>query len=374
VVENDSKHAISEGSRPETDQAIRIESRRCAGTIVLDRPRALNAVNRSMRLAMMEAFPRFARDPLIYGVILRSAVPGVFSAGGDIREMTALSTTDPAEACAAFFEELRLCWLQDCFSKPTIALIDGPVMGTGVGISLYGTHRVAGAGYRFSMPETAIGFFPDCGTSYPFAKMPNAIGIYLALTGRAVGPADAFALGLVTHCIAASDFDVIAAQIEDADPVDPVLDALHRDPGPSALVADGARIARYFEKPSMAAIMDGLRDAPASDRAWADEILSEFSRRAPLSLAITLEAVRRARVFDLRGALHQDYRIAARMLMAPDFREGVRAFLIDKSRDPVWSPATLADVGPDLVASIFASTGPDEPSLPTRAEMQSARV
>src|SRR5207244_12634351 len=130
---------------------------------------------------------------------------------GDIKETTALGRSRKAEAVKSLAAEYALNWLLDCFMKPTVSLIDGVVVGSGVGISLYGTHRVAGERYRFAMPETGIGLFPDDGVSWAFARMPDAIGMYLALTGRPIGRADAYRLGLVTHCIPADRFGEVRA-------------------------------------------------------------------------------------------------------------------------------------------------------------------
>ena len=142
-----------------------------------------------------------------------------------------------AEAVKSLAAEYSLNWLLECFTKPTVSLIDGVVVGSGVGISLYGTHRVAGERYRFAMPETGIGLFPDDGVSWAFARMPDEIGMYLALTGRAIGRADAYRLGLATHCIPAARFGEIAAALAAADTVDDLLDERHDDPGPGELEA-----------------------------------------------------------------------------------------------------------------------------------------
>src|SRR6185312_15309110 len=158
---------------------------------------------------------------------------------------------DAGEARRLLAAEYSLNWLLECFTKPTVSLIDGVVMGSGVGISLYGTHRVATERYRFAMPETAIGLFPDVGACWAFARMPDAIGMYLALTGRAIGRADAYRLGLVTHCISAASFGEIRAALEDADPVDPVLDTRHTDPGPGELDAMRTAIAWCFSAGSV---------------------------------------------------------------------------------------------------------------------------
>lgn len=353
---------------------LMIARRGAAGTIVLQRPEAQNALSVAMRADLLQAFPMWARDPGVYAVISRSTVPKAFSVGGDIREMSRLMRDDPVAARQGLADELRLCWLHECFSKPTVSLIDGVVMGTGVGISLYGTHRVAGAGYRFAMPEARLGYFPDCGVTQVFAQMPDRIGLYLGLTGRTIGPADALHLGLVTHCIDAKHFPAIEAQIADADPVDPVLDDLHQDPGPPPIAADSQQIARYFGAPSLLAIVASLKAAPAADRAWADAVLADIGRGSPLALRVTEAAIRRAASLDLRATLAQDYRLAYRLVEEADIQSGVRATLIDKTGTPRWQYERIEDVSDARVKAFFASLGEAELALPTRVEMQAARV
>jgi len=155
---------------------ILIGTDRAAARVTLNRPHALNALTTPMRAAMASAFRRWARDADLYAVIISSASDRAFCAGGDLREMTEWGSNRRAEAVKSLAEEYALNWLLECFTKPTVSLINGVVMGSGVGISLYGTHRVAGEGYRFAMPETGIGLFPDDGVSWAFALMPDAIG------------------------------------------------------------------------------------------------------------------------------------------------------------------------------------------------------
>ena len=238
---------------------LRIERRGAAVIVTLDRPEALNALTIGMRGQLAAHLTRLGPDPMIYAVILRSAVARTFSVGGDVREMTGLAARDLPAARKGLADELTLCWIAECLSKPTISLIDGRVMGTGVGITLYNTHRVAGENYRFAMPETQIGYFPDCGVAHAFARLPHGLGFYLGLTGREIGRADALALGLVTHCIPAGRFAEIEAHLAEADPVDPVLDTRHVDPGPSPLMAEAATIARFFQADNLTQILERLR-------------------------------------------------------------------------------------------------------------------
>lgn len=366
--------AAVEGSGTAAADELHVAKRNAAGLIVMNRPAFRNALTIEMRARLAAAFPGWARDPVIYAVVSRSAVPGAFCVGGDIREMSRLMREDPAAARRGLADELRLCWLHECFSKPTVSLIDGAVMGTGVGISLYGTHRVAGPGYRFAMPEVRLGYFPDCGVTHAFARMPDRIGLYLALTGRAIEQADALYLQLVTHCIEPAHYEQIEAALVDAEPVDPLLDELHRDPGPAPLAADAHRIARYFGAPDVKAIIEELTKATAADRTWADAVLADLARASPLALAITDRAIRRAATLDLRDTLAQDFRLASRFVDVADVQEGVRATLIEKSQTPRWQPASITEIPQRQIDAFFETLGPDELALPTREQMQAARV
>ena len=328
-----------------------------------------------MRETIAAAIPSFSRDPNLYIVVLRSSSPKAFSAGGDVRELVAWGRTDPARAKAAFAAEYRLNWTLECFSKPTVSLADGLVMGSGVGISIYNTHRVAGEGYRFAMPETAIGLFPDVGVAHALARLPGEIGTYLGLTGRTIGRAEAFRLGLVTHCIAGSEFAGIEAQLADAQPVDRLLDGMHQDPETGELAPHRGLIADCFAADTVEAITERLARSAASGHDFAAPILTDLAKRSPTSLKITLRHLRAARTLDLRSVLAADYRLACRCLDGHDFAEGVRAALIDKDNLPVWSPARITDVAQGMVDAHFAALRPgEELELPTRAEMQAARV
>jgi enoyl-CoA hydratase len=352
---------------------IAVGSEGCAGIVRLNRPKALNALTTAMRAEIAEGFRRWARDPQIYAAIVASATDRAFCAGGDIKEIAEWGKARPADARRSLAEEYALNWQLDCFSKPTVSLIDGAVMGSGVGISLYGTHRVAGERYRFAMPEVGIGLFPDDGVSFAFAALPDEIGIYLALTGRAIGRADAYRLGLVTHCIPAAQFSEIEAAIRDADPVDPTLDDRHADPGPGELEPLRPVIARCFSAETVEGIVERLRTERGEHAAWAEAVLAEIAKHAPTSLKIAHLHIRSLRDLDLRATLIRDYRLACRCLEAHDFYEGVRAALIDRDRSPGWKPARLEDVSEAMLESYFAPLGPDDLALPTRAEMQAVR-
>jgi enoyl-CoA hydratase len=350
-----------------------IEIRGSVAVISLDRPKALNALTMAMRARLAESFPRFARDPQVYAVAVRSTRPKAFSCGSDVREVIAWGREDKARARRAFADEYRLNWLLECFSKPTVSLIGGMVMGGGVGISAYGTHRVAGEGYRFAMPETMIGLFPDVGTAHALARMEGDVGLYLGLTGRTIGRADAHALGLATHCIPQARFEGIISELSEANPVDPILDGLHADPGPGEIAEHRETIARCFSAPTVEEIVARLEATQGAGQAWSAATAADLRGRSPVSLKVTLRHIRDAKARDLRETLQVDYRLACRFLDGHDFYEGVRAALIDKDGHPTWRPGRLEDVTEAMVDDYFAPLGADELVLPTRQDMQEAR-
>jgi enoyl-CoA hydratase len=344
-----------------------------AGIVTLNRPRALNALTAAMRAQIAAAFAAWTRDPQVYAGVIVSATDRAFCAGGDVREMVELGKSRPEEAHRSIAAEYALNWQLDCFTKPTVSLIDGMVMGSGVGITLYGTHRVAGERYRFAMPETGIGLFPDDGVSWAFARMPDEIGMYLALTGRAIGRADAYRLGLVTHCAPAARFGEIRAAMSDADPVDPVLDSRHEDPGTGEIEMLRPAIARCFGQESVQAIAAALEAERGETETWAKGALRDLYRCSPTSLRVTYRHVRSVRGADLSATLKQDFRLASRFMQGRDFYEGVRAGLIDRDHAPKWQPASLEQVSDAAVDAYFAPLGGDELELATRAEMQAVR-
>jgi enoyl-CoA hydratase len=358
-------------SADEAAADIMVGADHAAAFVTLNRPQALNALTTAMRAAMARVFPRWARDPEIYAVVVSSASERAFCAGGDVREITEWAKNRKADAVKSLAEEYALTWQLECFFKPTVSLIDGVAMGSGAGISLYGTHRVAGERYRFAMPETGIGLFPDDGVSWAFARMPDAIGMYLALTGRPIGRADAYQLGLVTHCIPAKRFGEIRAGLAAADTVDPLLDDRHEDPGPGELEAVRPAIAHCFADDTVEGIVDRLRSERGAAATWAQGVVEDLAGRSPTSLKITHRHVQLARNLDLRETLIQDFRLACRCLEGEDLYEGVRAVLIDRDRKPRWQPGRLQDVSGAMVEAYFAPLAVDELNLATRADMQS---
>lgn len=358
---------------PSEEEWVTFTQDRAVALLTLSRPAALNAITRGMRQRWAELLPTISRDIMTYIVLLGSSSPKAFSAGGDLKELVSLLRLDPALARQSFREEYALNWTLDCFSKPTVALLDGIVIGGGNGLTMFATHRVAGENYRFSMPETKIGFFPDDGLAYFFGRMPSNIGLYLGLTGRSIDRTDALFLGLVTHSIDRQHFDKITDTLADAWPVDPLLDGLHHDPGDSALRRLAPTIERCFSGSSVGEILHRL-SAEREEKAWSEGVAEDLKQRSPLALEVTLRHIRMARAMDLRQTLQVDYRLACRMLEHPDFIEGVTTVLFERDRKPVWRPGHIADVTTAMVDDCFAPMGSEELVLPTRQEMQATRI
>ena len=353
---------------------ISIVTDRSVAIITFDRPKALNSLTRAMRARSSKLFPKFARDPMMDAVVQRWTSPKAFSAGSDVREIITLAKSDMADARSAFREEYALDWQIECFSKPTVSLINGMVMGGGVGVSQFGTHKVAGEGYSWSMPETKLGLFPDVGAAHTLAHLKGSVGMYLGLTGRSIGRADAYALGLATHCIASQEFDAIIAGLADVWPVDPLLDDRHADPGEPELAPYRETIAQCFSALTVEEIVERLERIEGNAREWTGAVIKDLRARSPLSLKITHRHIRDAKVLDIRQTLMMDYRLAYLSLENHDFHEGARALLIDKDGAPKWRPGRLEDVTEAMIADYFAPLGAEELVLPTREEMQEARA
>jgi len=300
------------------------------------------------------AFPVWSKEAITYCVVVEGGDP--FNAGWDMRALA----RDPAAARGCLARSFALAWQLDCFTKPTVPLINGLVSGAGVGLSLYGTHRVAGEGFRWRMPGPAEGWFPDHGVTHVLAAMPGHIGTYLALTGATLGRADAYRLGLLTHCIPARAFTGIAERLSDADPVDPILDGLHEAPGPGALERYEAIIARCFSAPTLEDMRARLAAEQGADAAWAKATADVLAKASPLAAALTLRLLREARSGDLREALIRDYRVAHRLIACADVAAG----------GPPWS--AKADAA--TLETYFAPLGGDELLLASRAEMQAPAI
>ncbi|MDJ1156940.1 enoyl-CoA hydratase/isomerase family protein [Chelatococcus sp. SYSU_G07232] len=347
------------------EREISCERKGEAGVILLDRPRALNALTLGMVRAMRQALDAWEKDPLVTRVVIMGAGEKAFCAGGDIRKLHDLGKAGHLDEARAFWgEEYQLNTRIKRYSKPFIALVDGICMGGGVGVSLHGSHRVAGDRFLFAMPEVGIGFFPDVGATYALPRLPGETGTYLALTGERLGAADALALGIVTHVVPSAAFPAVLDALVAGEPVDAALAAHASVPEPGPLAAERPIIDSCFAAGSVAGVLAKLDEAAAGGAAFAARVAATMRSKSPTSMAIALEQVRRGKTMDFEEAMRTEYRIVCRIAEGHDFYEGVRAVIVDKDQAPKWRPARVEDVTSEAIAAYFAPLGPDELELP----------
>jgi enoyl-CoA hydratase len=342
-----------------TDPEILFDRRGTAGIVTLNRPAALNAVTRGMAAALQDMLERWRHDGAVSRVIITAAGGRAFSAGGDLRAIYEAGRAGrQGESLAFWREEYVLNTTIKRYPKPYVALIDGIVMGGGVGLSVHGSHRVAGDRFQFAMPEVGIGFFPDVGATWFLPRLPGAIGTYLALTGDRIKAADAVATGVATHRVASARFADLTEALCGAVSVDAIL-AEFADPAPSplAVLAHRAAIDRLFAGDSVEAIvrrLDSEAAAGGGDGGWAGEVAATIRAKAPLSVKLALAQMRRGAAWSFEECMQAEFRIVSRVAYGSDFYEGIRAVIIDKDNRPRWRPATLGEVTMQEVERHFA--------------------
>jgi len=304
-----------------------------AGTILMNRPRALNALDLPMIGQLADALRDFRDDPAVRLVVLEGAGGRAFCAGGDVRRMRDLALAGDAAGVEAFFaNEYAMNLAIAEFPKPWISLIDGVCMGGGIGVSVHGAYRVVSEHALLAMPETAIALFPDVGMSYVLPRLPGAIGNWLALTGARLKGAEAVEAGLATHYVPRADLPALReALLEgEAEAVTRFAQIVH--PGAVAAVRDA--VDRCFRFDSLAAIEAALEREGTE---WAAAQCATLRRMSPTSMAVTLELLRRGATMSLSQCLQMELRLTRRIVFHPDFAEGVRAVLVDKDNAPNWA-------------------------------------
>lgn len=335
------------------------------GFLLLNRPKALNALTREMCVTIKDQLDQWATDDSVAAVVIEGAGEKGFCAGGDVLKV-AQSAKDGGDEGRLFFrDEYRMNAAIYHFPKPYVALLDGITMGGGVGVSVHGRYRVATDRTLFAMPETNLGLIPDVGGSYFLPRLPGKLGLYLALTGSRARASDCLYTGIATHYVPSeSQTEMKARLVEASLPLGPaevgvILDDFSKTPDQEPpLDAMRQAIDNHFSHDSVGAIIDSLM---ADTSEWARATYKDLLTKSPTSLELSFEAYRRGAALTLDQCLQMEYRIVNRILeMDRDFLEGVRAILIDKDRNPTWSPARLADVDHDAIAAHFKDLGADE--------------
>lgn len=332
-----------------------------AGILSLNRPRAIHALTLDMVRAMRQALLAWRDDPAVQVVVIDHAVSADgdpklsrgFCAGGDINLLRQSALADGGVAGRRFFyEEYQLNHLIFTYEKPVVAFMDGITMGGGVGISGPATCRVATQNTRLAMPESGIGLFPDVGGGWYLSRLPHRLGQYLALTGARIDGAEALWCGLATHYLAAETLpDVKARLIAGESPLKALVSSAAVPP-PAGLATHAQDIARLFAADRMEDILLALE---ADGSAFARETLTTIRTKSPTTCKVALRQLAQSLLLpDFAANMAMEYRIGARVLMLPDFAEGVRAVIVDKDNRPRWQPATARDVTPAMLDAIFA--------------------
>ena len=332
------------------------------GYLTLNRPQALNALSLEMIRAITETLNDWAAAPEVAAVVVAGAGGKAFCAGGDIRFFhKAALAGDLATLDQFFVEEYALNHLIHRYAKPYIALMDGVVMGGGMGISQGARRRLVTDRTRMAMPETNIGLFPDVGGGWFLARCPGHIGEYLALTGHVLGAADALGAGLADGVLPSAELPAVWDGLAGHDGFEQLRERLRQAPAPAGeLAAQRAQIDRFFGLPTVRDIVAAL-EADASG--WASRTAALLRARSPLMLHVTLEHVRRARHMTLAEDLRMERDLVRHCFhlrpgAASETVEGIRALAVDKDHAPRWSPARIEEVEPAAVAAFFASPWP----------------
>lgn len=318
------------------------------GWITLNRPKAINALNHGMVHAIDAQLTTWAEDDLVAGVVITGAGERGLCAGGDVLAFYRDGRTGSRDSVEFWRDEYAMNARIAEYPKPYLAVMDGIVMGGGVGISAHGSVRIVTERSRIAMPETGIGFCPDVGGNWLLARAPGELGTHAVLTGATFTGADAIVLGLADHYLPAADLPGLLAGLS-AETIATVTSS----PAPaSQLEADRVWIDECYSADTASDIVDRLRDRPEPG---AREAADRIARNSPVAVSVALRALREAREMStLRDVLDQDLRVSTAALDSHDLVEGIRAQLVDKDRTPVWSPPTLADVTSEMVDRYLA--------------------
>ena len=339
----------------------RIEGR--VGRITLNRPQEIHALTTNMIALMTEALLAWRDDPAVELVLIDHAGERGFCAGGDIRMLAESGAGDGARAREFFFNEYRLNHLLFHYPKPRVAIMDGITMGGGVGISRPCRFRIATERTTFAMPETGIGLFPDVGGGWYLSRMPDHMGLWLALTGARIKAADCELLQLATDFVESARIpELKAAILEAPERTEALLTEFEGDAGRPAIAAHQDEIARIFAADSVEAIIAGLE---AADTEWARDQLKVLATKSPQTMKVAFRQLQlggQAKSFAENMVM--EYRIGARVVQRHDFLEGVRAVIVEKDNAPKWSEARPQDVSEATLDAIFAPLPSDQEWTP----------
>lgn len=331
------------------------------GVITLNRPKAVNALTSGMATAMLDKLTAWADDDGVATVLVQGSGERGLCAGGDIVAIYQDMLAGGDETAEFWQTEYRLNSLISSYPKPYVAFMDGLVLGGGVGISAHGSVRVVTERTRTGMPETTIGLVPDVGGTLLLSRSPGEAGTHAALTGAHLSGADALFLGLADHFVPSGKLAELAAALEN-EAAEAAVGRFVQESPASVLETQRDWIDSCYAGDDAEEIVRGLRGSGGEAAEAADTI----EAKSPTAVKVALESLRRVQGLTLDEALAQEYRVGLRFLIGPDFREGIRAQVVDKDRNPQWKPASLAEVTPADVERYFAPLGDRELNLHSR--------
>jgi enoyl-CoA hydratase len=347
---------------------ILFDRRGGAGLVTLNRPKALNAVTLGMVRGLAQQLAEWAGDPAVTRVVVTAAGARAFSAGGDIRDLYNLGKAGRQADMLPFYrDEYVLNARIKRYPKPYISLIDGIVMGGGVGISVHGSHRIAGENFLFAMPEVGIGFFPDVGATWFLPRMPGELGAYCALTGERLGAADGVVATVATHRVASARFAELTDALCGDAPVDVALAAFAASGEGGPVAALRPAIDQVFAADrveDILAALDGEAATAGPAAEFARKTAAAIRTKSPTSLKLALAQVRAGRYLSFDACMKTEFRIVSRIIHGRDFYEGVRAVIVDKDSAPRWRPSSLDEVTDSEIERHFAPLDRDELELP----------
>jgi enoyl-CoA hydratase len=333
--------------------------------ITLNRPKALNAITLGMAETMTAFMRAWAEDPAVGTVIIDGAGDRAFAAGGDIRALYDAAKSGDSLPARFWSTEYRLNVLIARYPKPVVAIMNGLVMGGGVGLASHAAHRVVTERSSVAMPEVGIGFFPDVGAAYLLARAPGSTGTHLMLTGERMNAADAIYSGLADIHIPTSSLEGLTSALAECCSTAEARRTLNKmaaQPAAGKLETARTWIDHCYNADRVEDIVGRLRDSPEDQARAALDVIGKAS---PTSLKVTLLNLRDAAQFErVEQSFQQDYRIALACVAGHDFMEGIRATIVDKDRNPAWHPARLEDVTDDIVDRHFKSVGALELQFP----------
>ncbi|OLY82797.1 3-hydroxyisobutyryl-CoA hydrolase, mitochondrial [Smittium mucronatum] len=341
----------------------------CSRYIILNRPKALNALNDNMLSTIGTKLREWEVSELCNNIIIKSSNPKFYCSGGDVVSAAKKIIENPTDSNIAkyFTNEYSVNHILATVKKPTVAIISGVTMGGGVGISVHAPFRVATENTLFAMPETLIGFFPDVGASFYLPRLDSELGTFLGLTGQRLQGRDVFFAGIASHYIPQERIPLLEARLNELgssslEAVNAALEESSGEPDPEysfSLAPYMNSINNCFKYDSVEEIYDALRNEKSNPE-WAQKTIQTLDQMSPSSLKISLELVRRGRSLSLRDCLEMESQLASKVIFAPDFIEGISELLLKKTKQPKWNPSSLSEISrSDIISKFFSNPTPE---------------